>query len=151
MPNRILIVDDNDIQLDIISSMLEEMLRPENVICLNSARSVLNIAKSFNPDIILMDLVMPNKCGDEAHTELRSDPITQKIPIVFITASEDFKTTKFALSLNSDLDSVLVKPVDKTELLHEIRCLVNNERMITSIDTALSSISCLRTSYEKIN
>jgi two-component SAPR family response regulator len=72
------------------------------------------------------------------------DAYTSKIPIVFITADETFIDSKFGLTLNGKLDIILIKPVENELLLKEIRNLVNNERMMNSIDRAISSAASLK-------
>src|ERR1019366_6230870 len=52
----------------------------------NDSRGAIATARRFRPDIVLLDVVMPELDGGEVHTQLMADPILRRIPIMFLTA-----------------------------------------------------------------
>ncbi len=83
MPKTILIVDD----FKDYASLLEKNLRAEGfqTIAAYDGESALEKARSAKPDLILLDIMMPNTAGTEVHAELLKDPATRDIPVVFLT------------------------------------------------------------------
>jgi len=75
--------------------------------------------KETNPDVILMDVLMPGMNGIEACKRLKEDPETQHIPIIVLTAFGD-KEMKIEC-LNAGANDFLSKPVDNTELIARIK------------------------------
>lgn len=81
----ILIVDDTVENLDILTVLFKDEY---DVKIATSGSLALKIAKNSPPDIILLDIMMPEMDGYEVCLNLKSDPLTKKIPIIFITAKE---------------------------------------------------------------
>jgi len=85
MKKRVLIVDDNRNNLMLEKDLLEiagfEVFEAENASC------GITIAKAEKPDIIVMDVRLPDMRGSEAARILRQDKTTRDIPIIFVTAS----------------------------------------------------------------
>lgn len=80
---KILLVED-DIFL---SSLLGNRLKKEGLEVLNikSGNEVLRALKEFNPDLILLDLILPGKSGFEVMEEINSDPQAPKVPIIILS------------------------------------------------------------------
>ena len=84
--STILVVDDQNTA----RRVMERMLSTEfTVITAGSGESAIEIAKAKLPDLILLDLVMPGMTGIEVCQKLQSDPLTRKIPVIFITSMDD--------------------------------------------------------------
>jgi two-component system cell cycle response regulator DivK len=85
MRKRVLIVDDNENNLMLEKDLMEvagfEVFEADN------ATSGINIARKEKPDVIIMDVRLPDMRGSEAARILRQDKETSDIPIVFVTAS----------------------------------------------------------------
>jgi len=79
---RILIVDDTKENIDVLGEILSDYKRN---VALNGMRA-LKIAKEKQPDLILLDIMMPEMDGFEVCEKLKSDPETADIPVIFITA-----------------------------------------------------------------
>jgi len=82
---RILIIDDEESFTELVKMNLEATGRYE-VRAENEGALGLIASKQFKPDLILLDLIMPDKGGGEVSGELESDEATKNIPIVFLTA-----------------------------------------------------------------
>jgi CheY-like chemotaxis protein len=110
----ILIVEDDDA----VAAMIEDYLGDHRYRTARAAdgREAVARVRELRPDLIVMDLMMPRLTGGEAANELRRDPLTQRIPIVAISAVAD--VTSIAEML--PLDDVLEKPFDLDDLLRAI-------------------------------
>lgn len=82
-PPKILIVDDDPAIIDLLAAVLEE---DGDILFATSGASALAMAESENPDIVLLDVMMPDLDGYEVCRRLRDNPVTASIPVIFITA-----------------------------------------------------------------
>jgi CheY-like chemotaxis protein len=99
MPKRILIVDDEPDAISYISSVLEdngyEYLSAEN------GEEGLELARKERPDMILLDLIMPEKSGMLMFQELKKDPELGKIPVIVVSGASE--------ALGVDLRNFMIK------------------------------------------
>ncbi len=115
---RILIIDDDPSVTRSIKLNLET-LGAYDVRTENQARHALNIAREFHPDLVLLDVMMPEMDGGEVAEQLKADPLLKDTPIVFLTAIVSKEETKGQEAVFGGL-SYLAKPVHLVELT---RCL----------------------------
>jgi putative two-component system response regulator len=117
---KILIVDDEAFNIDIVVTLLEK----EDYEILSTTNAVEALPKAIlnQPDLILLDLLMPNMDGYQVIAALKSEPTTQQIPIIIMTSMND-RTSKLS-ALNEGAEDFLTKPLDKAELLVRIRNLL---------------------------
>jgi two-component system cell cycle response regulator len=120
MPGRVLIVD--DIAPNI--KLLEAKLSAEyyDVIAATSGMEALKIAQEQLPDIILLDVMMPEMDGFETCKRLKADPITQHIPVIMVTALSD--TRDKVRGLEAGADEFISKPIRDLPLFARVRALV---------------------------
>ena len=124
---KVLIIDDERISV----VMLEQLLRTRGytrVLGLTDSRQALETCATFNPDLILLDLIMPNTDGYAVLEMLRSSDAPESfLPIVVLTAdvSEEAKER----ALDAGATDFLVKPVSRTEALLRIRNLLETRRL----------------------
>ena len=85
MPHRILIIDDEDDIREVAAMSLETVAGWE-VMVANSGAQGLTRAATYKPDAILLDVMMPGMDGPTTFRELRKNPVTAKIPVLFLTA-----------------------------------------------------------------
>jgi len=118
--NTILIIDDDENYI----KLLKVMLKSENYNLLSALRGEegLKIVADTPPDLILLDMLMPEMDGFEVCRRLKQEQKTRIIPVVMITA---LKEKEYCLkALEEGADDFLSKPVDKTELLARIKSLL---------------------------
>ncbi|MDR1915332.1 MAG: response regulator [Synergistaceae bacterium] len=84
--NSVLIVDDTDLNIDILVDALGD--RYDISVALDG-KTALELVKKNSPDIILLDVVMPGMSGYDVCNELKSNPETSDIPVIFLTAMTD--------------------------------------------------------------
>jgi len=115
MSKRILVVDD-EVALTRMVQMNLERAGDYEVMTVNQGSEVLNAAREFRPDMIFLDVMMPDKSGDEVAEELREDPALSKVPFAFMTAIVTKDETD-AMGTNIGGNEFLAKPVKTEELV----------------------------------
>lgn len=123
---RIFVTDDQE---DILSLLNDSLTRSgfEVMIC-KEPKKVLSSIKSFKPDLILLDLLMPDLGGFEICEILNSDPDTHGIPIIIISGFGDLGDVKKAYKLGAV--GYLVKPFALSDLHKEIsKAIANKEKL----------------------
>jgi CheY-like chemotaxis protein len=82
---KILIVDDEVAFTNVVKLTLEG--KDDYEVCVeNDSRQAIAAARKFLPDIVILDVVMPELDGGEVHTQFKADPILKRIPVIFLTA-----------------------------------------------------------------
>lgn len=115
-PRRILIVEDNPLSMKLFNDLLEAQGH-ETLIARTGLRG-LELALSGRPDLILMDVQLPDISGLEVIRRLKSDPGTREIPVIAMTASAIPGVARQAAA--SGCDGFLEKPINVDEFLRTI-------------------------------
>lgn len=122
----LLVVDDTEDNLDLLEFALKK--KPIRMLRASSGRECLDIAAQKHPDIIVLDIQMPEMDGFETLQRLRQNPVTEKIPVIFLTAAKkDPKSIEEGLLLGAS--EYLTKPIDIDELLVRVRSIYKLYRM----------------------
>lgn len=132
---RILIVDD-DPQL---RHLLERTLVPKGFTVLHAAtgEEALRIISNEQPNLLILDLGLPDISGEEVCRRVRKNPCVQSLPILILTG----RSTEglLAKSLEGGADDYLDKPYDISVLVARVRALLRRPRLYDSDDTVLQS------------
>ena len=116
--HRILYVeDDPDIQA--IAVMVLETIHGFTLEVCSSGNEALQKAEAFNPDLILLDVMMPNMDGPDTLERLRECPVLATTPVVFITAKVQPREVQAYLDLG--VVGVIAKPFDPMTLTDQLR------------------------------
>lgn len=138
LKKRALVVDD---EVD-IRNLLEAILTKEGFTTLtaSTAEEAMRKIASSKPDIIILDLQLPDKDGFEVCKQIRHDPATKHIPIIMLTvqAMDSYKIT----GLEIGADDYVVKPFNQSELLARIKAVLRrhterDEKEVRLTDSAL--------------
>jgi len=114
--NRILIADDNQPNRELLEAYLSEIdCDTEHAA---DGQETLAKVKSFQPDLILLDVMMPKLSGFEVCQKLKNDKTANKIMVLMVTALNEAGDIERAVQAGTD--DFLSKPVNKTELLKRV-------------------------------
>ncbi len=116
-PRTILLVDDSETVL-----MMEQMIlkkQPYQLITAKNGREGVEKALEIRPDLILMDVIMPQMNGFEAVRWLRQRDATSSVPIIMVTSQAEADSME--TGYESGCNDYITKPIDGTELLTKVR------------------------------
>ena len=113
---RILIVDDSPSQLMGIRRIVEKL--GHEALTAEDGAAGVEVAKRELPDLILMDVVMPNLNGFQATRTIAKDPKTSHIPIILVTTKD--QDTDRVWGLRQGAKAYVTKPIDEAELTRTI-------------------------------
>jgi two-component system, OmpR family, alkaline phosphatase synthesis response regulator PhoP len=135
--NRILIADDNQPNRELLEAYLADV--DCEIDHAADGQETLTKVKSFHPDLILLDVMMPKLSGFEVCQKLKADSATRKIMILMVTALNEAGDIERAV--HAGTDDFLSKPVNKFELLKRVTTMFRvmkledeNERLRRYID-----------------
>lgn len=120
----ILTVDDEDMILQIITDILST--KGYEVVTATNGKEALRKSRKCSPDLIVMDIMMPDIDGPEAVKLLKKDPATRDIPILFLSGivlKESGKTEQ-EINVGGEFYTALAKPFDADELLNAVHKLL---------------------------
>ena len=112
----ILAVDDSADIIALISGLLKDLYK---VKVANSGESALNVAISSPPDLILLDILMPDMDGYEVCGRLKNDPATRDVPVIFLTAKTDSEDEEKGFELGAV--DYITKPISPSKLLSRVK------------------------------
>jgi len=118
--HKILIVDDEERNIKLLKAML--MADDYQCFCAVNGNEALEAVNDINPDLILLDVMMPGINGYEVCFRLKGNEKTRMIPIIMVTALKE-KEDRIC-STKSGADDFISKPVDRTELMTRVKSLL---------------------------
>ena len=125
MSKKILVVDDDPDLIETASIILKS--RNFQVIAAYGGLEGLEKAKGERPDLIILDVMMPDKDGYTVCKELKADPILNSIPVLLLTAVvSHIPTTRYTLrmGMETEADDYIDKPVEPAVLVDRIEALL---------------------------
>ena len=120
MPQKILIIDDDIDTLKLVGIMLER--KGFKILASTTGEKGLHLAKSELPDLILLDIMIPDIDGYEIARKLRSTPETEAIPIIMFTAKSQVDDK--VEGLEAGADAYITKPARPRELFAQVRSIL---------------------------
>ena len=99
MQCTILVVDDDAANLRVLSALLKDDFK---VVIAKSGENAISIAQQSLPNLILLDVLMPDMSGFEVIEQLKSNPITSHIPVIFITGLNSYSDERLGLTLGAN-------------------------------------------------
>jgi len=114
--NRILIADDNQANCELIEAYLADVDCDIDIAV--DGQDTLDKVKSFQPDLILLDVMMPKLSGFEVCKQIKEHPQTRRIMVLMVTALNELGDIERAVAAGTN--DFLSKPVNKIELLKRV-------------------------------
>ncbi|MGY8777220.1 MAG: response regulator, partial [Longimicrobiales bacterium] len=121
---KLLLVDDTPAALETLSVSLQG--QGYRITTATNGPEALELARSLNPDLILLDVMMPGMSGFEVCRVLRDDPALADVPVLLVTALDDRKS--LIEGIESGADDFISKPVNRTELRARVRTITRLDR-----------------------
>ena len=119
---KILAIDDNQDNLVALQAVLQDVLPQASLLTALNGSQGLAQARDKDPDVILLDIVMPGMDGFAVCRELKADERLRAIPVVFLTALKTGSESRVE-ALEVGAEGFLAKPLDETELVAQIRAM----------------------------
>jgi len=119
---KILAIDDSPDNLISAKALIREAFPDAGIFTATNGRTGLELAQAEDPDVILLDVLMPGMDGFEVCQNLKSNPNTCDIPVIFLTALKGDKASRIR-ALEVGAEAFLAKPIDEIELAAQIRAM----------------------------
>lgn len=141
---KVLIVEDSETNIMIMKSFLKQL--DYDIDVAYDGLQALDKVKSFDPDLILLDLQMPNMDGYEVTRILKGEEKTRLIPIIIVTALNELNNKIKGIELGAD--EYLMKPFNKFELLARVQSLIKIKKMNDSLESSEAILFALANAIE---
>lgn len=140
---RILVVDDVPQNVRLLEAVLAP--RGYDVVSATDGDRALELVRSSKPDLVLLDIMMPEPDGYEVCRRLRADDETAVLPVIMVTASTDEKTR----AIQAGADDLIAKPFNHDELLARVRSLLRIKRYHDTIKAQAEELLELNRTLEE--
>jgi adenylate cyclase len=144
-PPRILVVDDNETNRDIIVTRLEangyETLQAAD------GQEALAVAMQHHPDLVLLDVMMPNIDGLDVCRQLKSDAALAFTPVVLVTAKT--ATQDVVAGLDAGADEYLTKPIDQAALVARVRSVLRIKALHDQVQAQAADLATWNQTLEQ--
>lgn len=119
----IVAIDDYKDNLVAVKAFVTDAFPEARVITAENGRDGIALAREYNPDVILLDIVMPDMDGFEVCRLLKQDPELEYIPVIFLTALKDDRESRIR-ALDVGGEAFISKPFEEAEFKAQIRAMV---------------------------
>lgn len=140
--NKILIADDNEANVELLEAYLVNVDCDIQVAI--DGQDTLDKVASFQPDLLLLDVMMPKLSGFEVCQKIKSDPQTSTIMVLMVTALNEIGDIERAVA--SGTDDFLSKPVQKIELLKRVENMLRLKDVTDEVERLRQYIDEMETS-----
>jgi PleD family two-component response regulator len=134
---KILVVDDDRMSVNLLEQLLQRH-GYTRVLSVTDSRSAVETCLAFDPDLLLLDLIMPEVDGFAILEALRADAAEDFLPIVVLTGDTAEESKERALEAGAT--DFLVKPVSQTEALLRIRNLLEMRRLYVALENQRAAL-----------
>ena len=135
--STVLIVDDNPQNVELLCAFLESL--PVKIVTAADGIEALRKVADHNPDLILLDVMMPHMSGFQVCQRLKGDPKTRDIQVLMVTALNELGDIERATECGTD--DFVSKPVNKLELLTRVKSLLRVRHLKSELERALSYLN----------
>jgi CheY-like chemotaxis protein len=135
--STVLIVDDNPQNVELLQAFLESL--PVKIVTAGDGVEALRKVDEHHPDLILLDIMMPQMSGFQVCRRLKGDPRTKDIQILMVTALNELGDIEQASECGTD--DFVSKPVNKFELLTRVKSLLRVRHLKSELERALTYLN----------
>jgi len=133
----ILVVDDNRENLELLEAYLEDL--DCRTIPAYDGPEALEIVRKDSPDLLLLDIMLPKMSGFVVCRRIKHDPATSHIPIIMVTALNEFGDMQRAVDCGTD--DFVSKPVNKLELLTRVKTMLKLKHLTDKLERTLAYLA----------
>ncbi|MCC6422850.1 MAG: response regulator [Phycisphaerales bacterium] len=144
--STVLIVDDNQQNVELLQAFLESL--PVRLVTAADGVEALEKVEQHQPDLILLDIMMPRMSGFQVCRKLKGDPKTRDIQILMVTALNELGDIEEATDCGTD--DFVSKPVNKFELLTRVKSLLRVRHLKGELERALTYLNEIEQDEETI-
>lgn len=141
--HKILIADDNQQNAELIEAHLDGAGFDTKIV--DHGEATLQVARDWQPDIILLDVMMPKLSGFEVCKRIKADNGAKQPAILMITALD--QQTDIDRAVDAGTDDFITKPINKAELLLRVRSLIASQGEKTPLERTLSYLQKVQQSH----
>jgi CheY-like chemotaxis protein len=134
---RILIADDNQQNRELLEAYLAD--EGHEILMSADGRETLDKTRQEQPDLVLLDIMMPKLSGYEVCQQIKQDPQTRDIPVLVVTALKEMGDIEKAVAAGAD--DFLTKPVHRIELKTRVRSLLRVRHLKNERDRLLAYLA----------
>jgi two-component system, OmpR family, alkaline phosphatase synthesis response regulator PhoP len=138
-PPRVLIADDNPQGAELLEAYLSSTDYELRIA--GDGEQTMNLVRTWQPDLILLDVMMPRISGFEVCKRLRADPATRDMAVLMVTALDQPSDVEKAVEAGTD--DFLSKPINKSELLLRVRSMLRSRQYKRELERALAYIEAV--------
>src|SRR4030095_16934424 len=135
--STVLIVDDNPQNVELLQAFLESL--PVRIVTAVDGLDALQKVTQHQPDLVLLDIMMPQMSGFQVCRKLKADPKTHDIQILMVTALNELGDIEQANECGTD--DFVSKPVNKIELLTRVKSLLRVRHLKSELERALTYLN----------
>src|SRR3954468_21367139 len=135
--STVLIVDDNPQNVELLQAFLESL--PVKIVTAFDGLDALQKVSDHQPDLVLLDIMMPQMSGFQVCRRLKSDPKTRDIQVLMVTALSELGDIEQANEVGTD--DFVSKPVNKIELLTRVKSLLRVRHLKSELERALTYLN----------
>ena len=136
-PAKILVVDDTPKNVKLLADLLT--VKGYIVITAASGHEALAQVEGERPDLVLLDVVMPEMSGYEVCRKIRENPATEILPVVMVTALDP--SEERVKGLQAGADDFLTKPINQAELLARVRSLLRIKELYDTVQAQATQLT----------
>jgi CheY-like chemotaxis protein len=135
--STVLIVDDNPQNVELLQAFLESL--PVKIVTAADGVAALEKVAQHNPDLILLDIMMPRMSGFQVCRRVKTDPKTKDIQVLMVTALNELGDIEQATECGTD--DFVSKPVNKFELITRVKSLLRVRHLKGELERALTYLN----------
>ena len=135
--STVLIVDDNPQNVELLQAFLESL--PVRIVTAVDGVDALRKVEEESPDLILLDVMMPQMSGFQVCRRLKGEPKTRDIQVLMVTALNELGDIEQANECGTD--DFVSKPVNKVELLTRVKSLLRVRHLKSELERALTYLN----------
>jgi len=136
-PAKILVVDDTPRNVKLLADLLT--VKGYDVVTASSGREALVQLATAQPDLVLLDVVMPEMSGYEVCLKIRQEAVTAMLPVVMVTALDP--AVERVKGIEAGADDFLTKPINQPELLARVRSLLRIKELYDRVQAQAGELS----------